>query len=237
VKTAIILAGGLGTRLRSVVSDVPKPMALVNGRPFLAYLMDYWIEQGISQFILSVGYLKEVVIEYFGNSYRGGDIDYVVEETPLGTGGGVLLAAKNLEPDEYFVLLNGDTFFNIDLSLLSACAEAGEADGCFALFRATEPNRYGRIDCNEVGQITKLNFTKAESGDLANGGVYVLRRSALLEEQAEPGHKVSLEDEIFPLALAMGRRFYGVEFAGTFIDIGVPSDYQRASNVLVGASV
>ena len=237
MKTAIILAGGLGTRLRSVVSDVPKPMALVNGRPFLAYLMDYWIEQGISQFILSVGYLKEVIIEYFGDAYQGADIDYVVEETPLGTGGGVLLAAKNLAMDEYFILLNGDTFFNVDLNLLSACAVAGEADGCFSLFRATEPNRYGRIDCNEVGQITKLNFTKAESGDLANGGVYVLRRSALLEEQAEPGHKVSLEDEIFPLALAMGRRFYGVEFAGTFIDIGVPSDYQRAPNVLVGASV
>ncbi len=237
MKTAIILAGGLGTRLRPVVSDVPKPMALVNGRPFLAYLMDYWIEQGISQFILSVGYLREVIIEYFGNSYHGAVIEYVVEENPLGTGGGVLLAAKNLAPDEYFVLLNGDTFFNVDLSLLSACAETGNADGCFALFRATESNRYGRIDCNEVGQITKLNFTKAESGDLANGGVYVLRRSALLEEQSEPGHKVSLEDEIFPLALAMGRRFYGVEFAGSFIDIGVPSDYQRASNVLVGASV
>lgn len=231
------MAGGLGTRLRSVVSDMPKPMALINERPFLAYLMDYWIEQGISQFILSVGYLKEVIIEYFGNSYRGADIDYVVEETPLGTGGGVLLAAKNLEPDEYFVLLNGDTFFDIDLSLLSACAKTSDADGCFSLFRATEPNRYGRIDCNEFGQITKLNLTKAESGDLANGGVYVLRRSALLEEQAKPSHKVSLEDEIFPLALAMGRRFYGVEFAGSFIDIGVPSDYKRASNVLVGARV
>ena len=237
MKTAIILAGGLGTRLRSVVADVPKPMAMVNGRPFLAYLMDYWIEQGISQFILSVGYLKEVIIEYFGNSYQGADINYVVEETPLGTGGGVMLAAKSLVLDEYFVLLNGDTFFNVDLNLLSACAEAGEADGCFSLFRATEPNRYGRIDCNEFGQITKLNLTKAESGDLANGGVYVLRRSALLEEQAKPSHKVSLEDEIFPLALAMGRRFYGVEFAGSFIDIGVPSDYKRASNVLVGARV
>ena len=237
MKTAIILAGGLGTRLRPVVSDAPKPMALVNGRPFLAYLMDYWIEQGISQFILSVGYLKEVIIEYFGNSYHGADIDYVVEETPLGTGGGVLLAAKNLAPDEYFVLLNGDTFFNVDLSLLSACAKKSDADGCFALFRATEPNRYGRIDCNEVGQITKLNITKAESGDLANGGVYFLRRSALLEEQAEPGHKVSLEDEIFPAALAAGRKLFGVEFSSAFIDIGVPADYQRASHVLGGSRV
>jgi D-glycero-alpha-D-manno-heptose 1-phosphate guanylyltransferase len=212
-------------------------MALVNGRPFLAYLLDYWIEQGISQFILSVGYLKEVIIEYFGNAYQGADIDYVVEEIPLGTGGGVLLAAKKLVVDEFFVLLNGDTFFNVDLNLLSACAKATEADGCFALFRATEPNRYGRIDCNEFGQITKLNHTKAESGDLANGGVYVLRRSALLVEQSKPGHKVSLEDEIFPAALEMGHRFYGVEFAGTFIDIGVPADYQRASNVLVGTRV
>jgi D-glycero-alpha-D-manno-heptose 1-phosphate guanylyltransferase len=212
-------------------------MALVNERPFLAYLIDYWIGQGISQFILSVGYLKEVIIEYFANSYRGADIDYVIEENPLGTGGGVLLAAKNLALEEYFVLLNGDTFFNVDLNLLRACAKTSDADGCFALFRAKESNRYGRIDCDGFGQIIKLNLTKAESGDLANGGVYVLRRSALLEEHAKPGHKVSLEDEIFPLALAMGRRFYGVEFAGSFIDIGVPSDYQRASNVLVGARV
>jgi D-glycero-alpha-D-manno-heptose 1-phosphate guanylyltransferase len=237
VKTAIILAGGLGTRLRPVVSEVPKPMALVNGRPFLAYLMDYWIEQGISQFILSVGYLKEVIIEYFGNSYHGADINYVVEETPLGTGGGVLLAAKNLAAEEYFVLLNGDTFFNVDLSLLFACAMKSDADGCFALFRATEPDRYGRIDCDELGKIKQLNLTKAESGDLANGGIYILRRSALLEEQAKPGQKISLEDEIFPAALAAGRKLFGLEFSSAFIDIGVPADYQRASHVLGGSRV
>lgn len=232
MKTAIILAGGLGTRLRSVVSDVPKPMAMVNGRPFLAHLMDYWLGQGISHFILSVGYLKEVIIQHFGNTYLGANIDYVVEESPLGTGGGALLASKNLDLDEYFVLLNGDTFFNVDVELMSACAKKSDADGCFALFRASEANRFGRIDCDKFGEINSLSHAKAEVGELANGGVYLLRRRALLQEPAKTSSKISLEDEIFPMSLEAGHRFFGVEFAGTFIDIGVPLDYQRASRIL-----
>ncbi len=235
MKTAIILAGGLGTRLRSVVSDVPKPMAMVNGRPFLEHSLDYWLGQGISHFILSVGYLKEVIIQHFGNTYQGANIDYVVEESPLGTGGGALLASKNLQLDEYFVLLNGDTFFNVDVKLMSACAKKSDADGCFALFRAPEAKRFGRIDCDEFGEITSLSNAKAEEGELANGGVYLLKRRALLQDPANTSRKISLEDQIFPMSLAAGRRFFGVEFAGTFIDIGVPVDYQRASSVLGGA--
>ena len=122
MRTAIILAGGLGTRLRQLVSNVPKPMASVNGRPFLAHLMDYWIGQGITQFIISVGYLKESIINYFGNEYQGIKIEYSEEESPLGTGGGVLLAIKNIKSDDYFVLLNGDTFFEVDLRELILCA-------------------------------------------------------------------------------------------------------------------
>ena len=118
MRTAIILAGGLGTRLRKLVSDVPKPMASVNGRPFVAHLMDYWIEQGITQFILSVGYLKESIIHYFGNEYRGIKIEYSVEESPLGTGGGVLLAIKNIKSDDYFVLHKNTAYTLIIIALI-----------------------------------------------------------------------------------------------------------------------
>ena len=233
MRTAIILAGGLGTRLRQLVSDVPKPMASVNGRPFVAHLMDYWIEQGITRFILSVGYLKESIIHYFGNEYRGIKIEYSEEESPLGTGGGVLFAIKNIKSDDYFVLLNGDTFFEVDLQELILCAEKNNADICYSLFKATEPNRYGLINCDSFGRISELNSIKAKMGEPANGGVYILRKSALINQQLETDtKKTSFEDEVLPAALNAGRKFFGIEFSGSFIDIGVPSDYQRAAEVI-----
>ena len=96
VTTAIILAGGKGTRLRSAVPDLPKPMAPVRGRPFLAHQMDYWIDQGITRFVLSVGYKKELIMDHFGPSYNEANIDYAIEENPLGTGGGLMLAAQDI---------------------------------------------------------------------------------------------------------------------------------------------
>ena len=109
VRTAIILAGGLGARLNNTVPNLPKPMAPINNRPFLEHQMDYWIGQGINRFILSVGYLKDLIIDHFGDKYKKASIEYAIEHKPLGTGGGLLLAAKNIT--EPFLVLNGDTFF------------------------------------------------------------------------------------------------------------------------------
>ena len=103
--TAIILAGGLGTRLREAVPDLPKPMAPVNGRPFLEYLIDYWIEQGVKRFVMSVGYLHQDIVRHFGYRYRGVEIDYSVEESPLGTGGALLLASSKLKSNIFIKLL------------------------------------------------------------------------------------------------------------------------------------
>ena len=113
--TAIILAGGLGTRLRSTVPDLPKPMAPIAGRPFLAHQMDHWIGQGVSRFVLSVGYRHEAISSHFGRRFHGAAIDYVVETSPLGTGGAVKLATAGLPRDEYTLLLNGDTYFDVPL--------------------------------------------------------------------------------------------------------------------------
>ena len=230
--TAIVLAGGLGTRLRSAVPDLPKPMAPVAGRPFLEYQFDYWIAQGVNRFVISVGYRHQVIVDHFGNGYRSAKIDYVIEQTPLGTGGGLFLAAKNLVNDEPFLLLNGDTYFAADLKALIGFSEATDADWCFSLFRANEQGRYMGIAVSPQGQITSLKSGTGRPGRLANGGVYWVHPRALIDDRIALGDKVSLEDDVFPAALAAGRRLFGIEFPGTFIDIGVPDDYHRAQALL-----
>lgn len=229
--TAVILAGGLGTRLRSAVPDLPKPMAPVNGRPFLEYLMDYWVEQGIRRFILSVGYLREIIITHFGDTYHGARIDYVSEETPLGTGGALLQAVRSIPRDEYFLMLNGDTYFAVDLPALLGYAQECAADCCFSLFRANEVDRYMSIDVAGNGSITNLKSGRSVIGSLANGGVYCMRRNVLMEENYPPDQRFSFEDEILPAAQSARRRLFGREFDASFIDIGVPADYQRAAQM------
>jgi D-glycero-alpha-D-manno-heptose 1-phosphate guanylyltransferase len=229
VTTAIILAGGLGTRLRSVVPDLPKPMAPISGRPFLEHQLDYWIKQGVSDFVLSIGYRHEVIVDHFGNRYKDAELDYVIEKTPLGTGGGLLLAAEKVNRHEPFLLLNGDTYFAVDLKTLIKFSLANDADFCFSLFRTSEEGRYMGMDISSLGQIVSL---KSGTGRLANGGVYWVSSRAVLPEIFSPGNKVSLEDDIFPAVLVSGQRLFGIEFSGTFIDIGVPDDYHRAPALL-----
>jgi D-glycero-alpha-D-manno-heptose 1-phosphate guanylyltransferase len=222
----------LGTRLRSAVPDLPKPMAPINGRPFLEHQLDYWIKQGVSHFVLSVGYRHEVIVDHFGSWYNGAKLDYVIEKTPLGTGGGLLLAVEKVCKYEPFLLLNGDTYFAVDLKVLIEFSLANDADWCFSLFRTSEEGRYMGIDISPQGQITSLKSGTGRQGRLSNGGVYWVNPRALLSERFSPGDKVSLEDDIFPAAMAYGQRLLAIEFSGTFIDIGVPDDYHRASTLL-----
>jgi len=227
--TAIILAGGLGTRLRSAVPDLPKPMAPIAGRPFLAHQMDHWIAQGVGRFVLSVGYRHEAISGHFGRRYHGAALEYVVETTPLGTGGAVMLAASQLPRDEYTLLLNGDTYFDVPLRELSARARRHDAHWCFSLFRNTDPARYMGVGLSKDGLITAL---RAPTAALANGGVYLFRPGALDDVNLAAGQSASLENDLFPQLLAAGQRFAGVESHGAFIDIGLPSDYHRAASVL-----
>jgi D-glycero-alpha-D-manno-heptose 1-phosphate guanylyltransferase len=232
--TAIILAGGLGTRLRSTVPDLPKPMAPINGRPFLEHQIDYWIAQGVGRFVLSVGYRHDVIIDYFGKRHNGADLEYVIESTPLGTGGGLLLAAEKIENDTPFLVLNGDTYFAVDLLTLMRFSQSNSADWSFSLFRTNEEGRYMGMDVSPQGEITSLKSGSGQPGRLANGGVYWVRSRAMLDGKFSPGDQASLEDDIFPTAMASGQRFFGMEFPGTFIDIGVPDDYRRAQTLLAG---
>jgi len=230
--TAVILAGGLGTRLRSVVTDLPKPMAPLNGRPFLEYLMQYWADQGISRFLLSVGYHHEKISNHFGDRFSGLPVDYVVEDQPLGTGGGLLLALDALAREKRALLLNGDTYFAVDLDLLSQLAESEDADWCFSLYRDSDTDRYMGMRLNDQGRIIKLRDESPGPDCLVNGGVYLFKPSAL-EGRYPAGSTLSLEDDIFTDALDSGQRLYGLQCEGTFIDIGIPADYHRAAKILV----
>lgn len=230
--TAVILAGGFGTRLRNVVPDVPKPMAPVAGRPFLQHQMDYWIAQGVERFVLSVGYMRDAIQAHFGSAYRGVPVAYAIEEFPLGTGGGLLLAAKLLEDDAPFLLLNGDTFFEVDLAALRAFHAERRSDWTFSLFRSSEGGRYMGMDVAPDGRIRAFRSGQSSVGALANGGVYLIDPTLLRRSPFLAGDKASLEDEILPALLGAGGAFHAVAFSGRFIDIGVPADYFRAGDVI-----
>jgi D-glycero-alpha-D-manno-heptose 1-phosphate guanylyltransferase len=229
VNQAVILAGGLGTRLRSVVTDVPKPMAPVAGRPFLEHQIDFWAAQGIQRFVLSVAYLGESIVAHFGKRYRGCEIDYAVEETPLGTGGGVLLSARMMRADSPFLLLNGDTFFQVELSRLATFHERAKSDWTVCLFRPEEAGRYGGIEMGPEGRVLALVDKSAGAGKLANGGVYLVNPQVLAAMAARAPRKCSLETDLMPALLEAGARVHGLECPGRFLDIGVPEDYARAA--------
>jgi D-glycero-alpha-D-manno-heptose 1-phosphate guanylyltransferase len=232
VTSAIILAGGLGTRLRAAVPNLPKPMAPINGRPFLEHQLDYWIGQGVGHFVLSVGYRYETITLHFGTTYRGAALEYAVEESALGTGGGLLQALQTLGARRDVLLLNGDTYFEVKLPALRAVHEATSADWTFALFRTSQGGRYMGLELDSSCRITSLKSGSGQPGSLANGGVYLLNSASLRSGAWGVGQKISLEDDILPALLACGGRFYGIECAGAFIDIGVPEDYLRAATLL-----
>lgn len=225
---AIVLAGGFGTRLRSVVAGVPKPMAPVNGRPFLELLLDYWIAQGVRRFILSIGYLAERVSSHFGTAWRGAEIAYARETEPLGTGGGLLLAAGEAKGDDLLVL-NGDTFFAVDLAGFAAFHRERNADCSLSLFGSTDAKRYMGLQVAADGRVRELATVE---GGFANGGVYLFRSRALRALPWHPGDKASLEADMLPHGLRTGWRIFGRECGATFIDIGVPEDYNRAAAVI-----
>jgi len=226
---AIVLAGGLGTRLRAAVPDLPKPMAPVGGRPFLERLLDHWIRQGVTRFILSVGYRSEVITRHFGAAFHGAAIGYAVEEKPLGTGGGLLLASRALSAPGAFLVLNGDTWFDAPLGALREFHAARHAEITLALFRSPQQGRYTGLQVGAAGEVLSLNA--GVKGGLANGGVYLMGHGPLQSGPWQPASRVSLEEDILPFAL-QSKRVFGMEWSGLFLDIGVPEDYARAATLL-----
>ncbi len=228
---AIILAGGLGTRLRVAVPDLPKPMAPIRGRPFLEHQMDYWIAQGVTRFILSVGYKRELIEAHFGEAYRQCQLAYAREEEPLGTGGGLLLALAQAQT-ETLLVLNGDTFFEVALESLYAQHAAKHAQLSIALRRVAHNDRYGEVVLDADNTITGFTTKPSGSEGIINGGVYLMQRETMRQLAWQAGDKVALEQDIFPALLNKKLKIGGVEYPGAFIDIGVPEDYLRAASLL-----
>ena len=231
----IILAGGLGTRLRSVVADVPKPLAPVAGRPFLEHLVDRWIAAGATRIVLSVGYRRELIERHFGDAYGGVPVDYAVEERPLGTGGGLLLAAARLRGEGAFFAANGDTFFAVDVAAMRRAHEAKHADLTMALHQSTDRKRYTPVDLDAEGRIRTLRLERRAAPAWVNGGVYLIGRGVLESAGLAGGSRVSLEDELLPVLLGRGARLVGFPSEAPFIDIGIPEDYARAGAVVAAA--
>ena len=229
--TAIVLAGGLGTRLRATVPDWPKPMAPVGGKPFLTYLLDYWIGQGVDHVVLSVGYRHEAIIDTYGAAYGGVRLDYAIETEPMGTGGALRLAARHCPEGQGFLLLNGDTFFAVDLAALRAFADKQQADMCLSLFHTTDLKRYHGVDLGADGMIASLHRQTGGDYCLANGGVYWCEPERLQLETRAKG-ACSLENDVFPVLFSSQCRIAGLEFKAPFIDIGIPEDYHRAEQFL-----
>jgi D-glycero-alpha-D-manno-heptose 1-phosphate guanylyltransferase len=227
IKEAIILAGGLGTRLREVVADRPKAMAIVNGKPFLDYQLDYLDVFGINHVIISVGYKREAVMGHYGDHYKKIKIDYAIEEEPSGTGGGLKLAMEKVEGNLVFAM-NGDTFYHIDYQKLLDIHEAKNAKLSIVLREVEDVGRYGSIERNEERRITGFWVKSTKSGPgLINGGVYLINKDFF--QSFDLPDKFSLEKDFFEKYHSQ-YRFYGIMCRQYFIDIGVPEDYARAQD-------
>lgn len=223
-KHALIFAGGLGTRLRTRVSDVPKPMASVGGKPFLAYQLMYWIRQGINHFTLSVGYLAETIEAYFGTSFCGASVDYVFEETPLGTGGALALAfRRGVFNESPALVLNGDTWFEADMALLTKKCHERQWAMTLALRELDENTRYGGVLTDESGLIQSFGDPNSL---LINAGCYLISPPAVQPYLERFSERFSLEGELLPL-LAKESCLCGSVQHVNFIDIGIPEDYDR----------
>ena len=227
---AIVLAGGLGTRLRSVVADLPKPMAPVAGRPFLAILLDQLSEAGFTRVVLSVGYRHEAIVDHFGSRYRGLQLEYAVETRPLGTGGAMRLALRQVASPAVFVV-NGDTFLQLDYAAMLAAHQGEDSRLTIAAQQVPDTSRYGALAI-ESGRIRGF-LEKGRSGPgMINGGVYLLDPSLL--QSPELPQSFSFEtDLLVPRVREIAPLAFPTD--GLFIDIGVPEDYARAQQLLAPA--
>jgi D-glycero-alpha-D-manno-heptose 1-phosphate guanylyltransferase len=224
---AIVLAGGMGTRLRYAVSDVPKPMAPVNGKPFLFHVLNWLKNFPVEKIILSTGYKSESIVEYFGKVFCGINVDYVVEEVPLGTGGAIRFAMQKCSGDNVLVV-NGDTYFPVGIDMFHWFHREMNSKFSLALKPMKDFSRYGSVEC-KGNQIIKFNEKKFCSEGLINGGVYIINMEFF--------NSLNLP-EVFSVEKDLLEKYAGSGILKCmisdkpFIDIGIPEDYKRAGDFL-----
>lgn len=225
----LILAGGLGTRLRTVVSDRPKPMAEAGQKPFLAHLVAQLAGQGFVDLVFCIGHLATQVQEYFGDGGRWGvHIAYAVETRLLGTAGAIRNAQDLLQGT--FLVLNGDSYLDADFGLLVAAHRARraadpQAIGTLAAVWMADAAAYGRLEIDAGGHLRRFGEKTGSGPGLINGGAYVLESEIL--DLIPAGRPVSIERETFPLVLERGQHLFAWPVEGFFVDIGTPEGYRR----------
>jgi D-glycero-alpha-D-manno-heptose 1-phosphate guanylyltransferase len=220
----IILAGGLGTRLQNTIGNLQKCMADINGQPFLHYIFVYLQQQKCTHVVLSLGYKHDTILEWLNRNNFSFDLDFVVEETPLGTGGGIQLALKKCEKQNV-VVLNGDTFFSINLDTILSFHIQQYSTITLALKEMKKFARYGSVFVNDEHQITAFEEKKFKEDGLINGGIYVVNREQFFMKKSPK--KFSFEKDYLEHYVAE-KSFFGKVFQDYFIDIGIPEDYQKA---------
>jgi D-glycero-alpha-D-manno-heptose 1-phosphate guanylyltransferase len=229
IKECIILAGGLGTRLRSAVPDLPKCMAPVAGKPFLAHVIGYFRKQGVEKFIFSLGYKHEVIQDYLEVEYASLDKQYVIENEPLGTGGAIQLACRQAT-EKNVLILNGDTLFSIQLPALTAFHLQHQAHCTLALKPMQHFDRYGVVEIADNGAIKSFKEKQFYESGLINGGIYALQVAAFLKEGLP--EKFSFEKDYLEKLYTV-RPMYGIVQNEYFIDIGIPEDFEKANRDLM----
>jgi len=234
---AVVLAGGQGTRLRQTVPGLPKSLAPIGTQPFLNYLLGWLRAQQITEVILAVGHRRKAIVDYYARHSPGGmRLAYSVEYSPLGTAG-ALRNVRSLLSGEEFLVLNGDSIFDVDLREMYSFHRRQKSLATLALASLPKSERYGTVALNGHNRI-KAFLEKPAGASSVNdgsstrhwisGGVYIMTQSVLRE--IPENQKVSLEKDVFPRLI--GSRFYGFRWDGYFIDIGVPEDYRRAQDEL-----
>jgi D-glycero-alpha-D-manno-heptose 1-phosphate guanylyltransferase len=225
--TALVLAGGLGTRLSSVVADRPKVLAPVAGRPFLSYLLDQLRAAGIRRAVLCTGHLGDQIEAAFGSSYRDVALEYSREPDPAGTGGALARAAALVSESSPVLILNGDSYCDVDLEELWHWHHSRFAHATLVAVAVPDASRFGRLELDAHGRIVGFHEKSAQpSAGLVNGGIYLVRTEALAG--IADGRPVSLEREVFPAWTKSG--LYGFPTSGRFIDIGTPESFRDAES-------
>ena len=228
-RDAFILVGGKGTRLRGILNDRPKPLALVAGRPFVEWLLVMLYKQGIRRCVMCTGHLGKAVEAYFGNGQKNSmEIVYSRDPFPLGTAGAVRFAIGKTK-SERFLVLNGDSYCRLDLPYFLKTHQVLNAKASLNLVRVKDCSRYGSVKINKKGKVLAFSEKSSRKHEgLISTGIYVLERTVV--EEIPEGKMVSLEKEVFPSLI--GKGLYAVISEGPFIDIGIPESYIKAESIL-----
>jgi D-glycero-alpha-D-manno-heptose 1-phosphate guanylyltransferase len=218
----LVLVGGLGTRMRRLLNNLPKPMAAIAGKPFLEYLVRWLCRSGIKRVILCTGYRSERIQQYFqGGDAFGLQITYSWEREPQGTWGAIRQAGQ-LVTERDFLVLNGDSWLQVDLGQLLDFHVRSGGRATIAAVEVVDSSRFGSLDVDASGRIVAFREKSRSGKALVNGGVYVFSREVL---EITPAAAFSLEKEVFPMLLPHG--VYAMPVRGYFVDIGLPEEYQK----------